>query len=406
MEEAHATAGPGTTVLREARELAREFARTYPERDKSRQFPREEMARIKASHLMVAPVPTKYGGFGLSVPDMIRCLMALAEGNPSVSQVYAVHSGMVSTIDEFGTEEQRRRLFSEVVGQHVFLGNAVVEKQSKTVMALETRFEPTPNGNGVVINGRKFFATGCLAADYFWIVGFQGQDLVSAFVPRSAKGLAIADDWDAMGQRGTASGTVELKDVFVERDLVLPKFDLVDPDPSSLVGLLYQASFTAIYVGIAKGAIQHANSYVKTKTRPWVDSGVASAVDDPYVLHSVGHMHAYLSAAEHLLLRAADLVEEARSLRGSVDRSEMSRRRAEAAVAVAEAKLVSTEVSLRVCQDIFQVCGARSALAEEDFDRFWRDIRTLTLHDPKDYKAKLIGEHVLQGKEPRITLYN
>ena len=49
--------------------------------------------------------------------------------------------------------------------------------------------------------------------------------------------------------------------------------------------------------------------------------------------------------------------------------------------------------------------GARSAMGEENLDRFWRDARTLTLHDPKEYKAKLLGEYVLHGKYPPAGLY-
>jgi alkylation response protein AidB-like acyl-CoA dehydrogenase len=73
---------------------------------------------------------------------------------------------------------------------------------------------------------------------------------------------------------------------------------------------------------------------------------------------------------------------------------------------ILRAKLVSTEVVLRDCQNIFQICGARSALAAKDFDRFWRNVRTLAFHDPKDYKAELIGEYFLQGKYPPMGGYS
>ena len=116
-------------------------------------------------------------------------------------------------------------------------------------------------------------------------------------------------------------------------------------------------------------------------------------------------MQARLSAAAGLVRRAAQAVDGAIEVRQQGDREEIVQFRAAVSVMVAEAKLVSTETALQVCQDVFQICGARSALASENFDRFWRDVRTLTLHDPKDYKAKLIGEYMLQGKYPLVSTY-
>lgn len=141
---------------------------------------------------------------------------------------------------------------------------------------------------------------------------------------------------------------------------------------------------------------------MKTKTRPlpWPGSGVTTAVEDHYILQEVGKMSAHLLAAESLVDKAAETVDRIMGLRGKVDGEELMRRRAEASVTVSHAKVVATEVALRVCQDIFQVCGARAAMAEEDLDRFWRDVRTLTLHDPVTYQARAIGEYLLQGKLP------
>ncbi len=46
--------------------------------------------------------------------------------------------------------------------------------------------------------------------------------------------------------------------------------------------------------------------------------------------------------------------------------------------------------------------GARSTLAQLGSDRYWRDVRTLTLHDPVDYKARMIGARALTGAIPPI----
>lgn len=47
--------------------------------------------------------------------------------------------------------------------------------------------------------------------------------------------------------------------------------------------------------------------------------------------------------------------------------------------------------------DWSRICGARATLRDENMDRFLRDVRTITVHDPYDYKAKLVGEYVVRG---------
>lgn len=387
-------------ALRKVQVLADEFAENYATRDIGREFPHNEVERLKQSGLMGLTVPVAEGGLELSFGDVVSCLVTLAAANPSLAQVQFVHWTSVMSVAEYATDAQRHWLYGEVIDNGRFLGNAASEKTSKNLLSGETSFSPDGASDGFRLNGRKFFATGSKAADYFWVIAALNDALGMAIVPKDSPGLVVHDDWDAMGQRGTASGSVTFENVYVRPDMMLKTLNLGETDLTSPLGLFYQSGFTAIYVGTAKGALKQAINYVKGKTRPWFESGVETAVQDPYILQSVGHMHAYLSGAEALLHKSAKMIEEVVAARGKLGLEEMIQLRAEAAAAVAESKLVATEVALRVCQDIFQVCGARSTLASEAMDRFWRDVRTLTLHDPKDYKSKLIGEYFLQGKPP------
>ena len=395
-------------VLDQAKELAAEFAQTYPVRDKNREFPYEEMTRLKASGLLAAPVPKQYGGLGLSTGEIIETTLIIAGGNPSIAQMYGGHAVMMAeTIHAFAADDLKKRLYGEVVEKNAFMANASSERQSKHVLAWETTFTPAPNRDGILIKGKKFFSTGSLASDYLFVPGMLDSEVAVAFVPTKAEGLVIHDDWKAMGQRGTASGTTELNNVYVGMDWVIPKLGSTqEPDPTDLFAPLIQSVFTAIYVGTAQAALDYALNYVKTKTRPFPFSGVEAAIQDPYILQEVGVLSAYLAAAECLLLKAVESVERVVAGRGKITREELAGQRAAAMVEVAKAKVVATEVALRVCEGIFQLCGARSAVAEEDSDRFWRDVRTLTLHDPKDYKARLIGEYLLQDKYPLPGFYS
>ena len=63
-------------------------------------------------------------------------------------------------------------------------------------------------------------------------------------------------------------------------------------------------------------------------------------------------------------------------------------------------------MALEVSGRIFEVTGARSTAASEGLDRFWRNVRTHTLHDPVAYKRREVGRWVLEGELPEPTWYS
>ncbi len=64
------------------------------------------------------------------------------------------------------------------------------------------------------------------------------------------------------------------------------------------------------------------------------------------------------------------------------------------------AKALASQAALDITSRIFEVIGARGTHPRYGFDRFWRNIRTHTLHDPVAYKIAEVGNHVLNGAHP------
>jgi alkylation response protein AidB-like acyl-CoA dehydrogenase len=381
--------------LEQIKELAGVFAKRALERDQKGEFPHEEVQELRRAGLLGAPVPKRYGGMGVPQEEIILAIKILASANSSVAQVYFVHCVDLEVILELGSDAQKEWVTREIVRDGMYVGQAASERGSSAYGIFDTVFNPVPGG--IRIRGVKFFGTGSGAAKLFLVIGKHEGNLSHALVERDAEGLVVHDDWRAAGQRGTASGTIEFKDVFVSADRILPATFVGE---RSLLGPYFQAGFAAIYVGIGAGALREGTAYVKQHTRPYLQGGAERAIEDKYILRNVGLLQSYQSAADALMDRAAHAVQRAFDAREGAEQAIFSRLRGEASVAVAEAKVVASEVSLRVSQDIMQSCGARSVLHEYDLDRFWRDARTLTLHDPFDYKALLVGEYVLQGKFP------
>jgi alkylation response protein AidB-like acyl-CoA dehydrogenase len=267
---------------------------------------------------------------------------------------------------------------------------------------LDAALELTRTKTGLVLNGRKTFATGASQADRLVVSATRIDDgeKLTFLLDGKATGITYLDDWDNIGQRLTASGGVQFEDVEVTEILgVQPTAE--DPRPS-LAAIGFPLVLAQLYVAIAEGALQEAADYTRTKTRPWFVSGVDQATEDPYIVVAYGEMVAQTKAAGLLADEAARQLWEASELGRHLTQA----LRAEVAVTISEAKVVSTKVVNEVTSRIFEQIGARGTAAKYAVDRFWRNARTLTLHDPVVYKAREVGEHFLTGARPAYTGYS
>ena len=149
---------------------------------------------------------------------------------------------------------------------------------------------------------------------------------------------------------------------------------------------LTQLNFTNIYLGIAQGALAAARKYTRTTTKPWLTSGAESATQDPYILQHYGNMWVDLQAATCLTDKAGELLQAAWDRQWQLTAAQ----RGECAVAIATAKVAATKVGLEIANRIFEVMGARATDNQYGFDRYWRNLRTFTSHDPVDYKLLTI----------------
>ena len=215
--------------------------------------------------------------------------------------------------------------------------------------------------------------------------------VVLAIAERNAPGLTIVDDWSSFGQRTTASGTVIIEDVFVPASHVVPAWH--GTEQPSVDGPVSQIIQAAVDAGIAHAAIEDTIDFVRTKSRPWIDSGQDRATDDPYTIRDIGDLKTRLHAAEALLERAGQTIDAA-----VVERNEQTV--AAASIAVAEAKILTTEIALLASNKLFELSGTRSTLAEHNLDRHWRNARTHTLHDPVRWKHHAIGQYYLNDILP------
>jgi alkylation response protein AidB-like acyl-CoA dehydrogenase len=211
--------------------------------------------------------------------------------------------------------------------------------------------------------------------------------------------VRFVDDWDFLGQRLSASGSVEFDDVAVDRSDVL---GVVGEEPySTLVTPGVQLAFGNLYLGIAQGALHRARQLTLDRRGAWLLSTAEHYSRDPLVQRVFGELVARVAAVEALADRWNARYDEVIARGSDVTAAD----RAEVAIGIAQLKVVSTETALDVAQRVFEVTGTSSTRSDVGLDLYWRNIRTHSLHDPIDYKKLEVGANFLTGDVQPITLY-
>ena len=377
-------------ALHAARELADIARQQASRRDQQRKLPWAEVEQFTRSGLGSISVPRQYGGPDVSFVTIAEVFRLISAADPALGQIPQNQFGILQLLRLTASESQKAALFGSVL-EGWRIGNAGPERGTKDTLTLKARI--TRDGEQYRVSGQKFYSTGALFAHWVAVKALddQGRQRL-AFVRRGSPGLRIVDDWSGFGQRTTASGTVLLDQVSVEAGLVIDNWRQGDiPNIQGAASQLIQA---AIDAGIAEAAIEDSIAFVREKARPWIEAKVERASDDPYVIADIGRLKLELHAAQALLERAARVLDEVGAT--TIDGDTAAR----ASIAVAEAKVLTTEIALQASEKLFELSGSRATLAEFNLDRHWRNARVHTLHDPVRWKYHAVGAYHLNGKRP------
>ena len=381
--------GSDEEAIATARRLAAQFAARAAERDADRILPFTELDLLAQSGLLAITVPAQFGGLDVSNAVLAEITAILSEADGSIGQIPQNHFYILEALRTDGSEEQQRYFCGRVLAGDRF-GNALSERGTKTVGHYNTRI--TRDGPGYRITGRKFYSTGVLFADWITVFALDDEDrLTMAFVPKGTEGVEIVDDWDGFGQRTTGSGTTILDNVYVSADSVV--FHHRGFERPTTIGSVGQIIHAGVDLGIARAAFAETLEFVRTKSRPWMDSGLDRASDDPLTIAKVGQIAIRLEAATALVERAGHKVDAAQ-----VETTE--HKVIEATLAVAAAKVLTTEVALEASNTLFELAGTSSVQTGLNLDRHWRNARTHTLHDPVRWKYHVVGNYHLNGVTP------
>ncbi len=381
--------------------LAAEIAKDAARRDRERELPFDAFRLFRESGLSALRVPVKLGGPGGGISDYVELIVTLAAADSNVAHALRSHFNFCESLILAPSSARARAHLSKVLDGKLF-GGAAAELGTARPGDIENT-KLVREGEHFRLNGKKYYATGTAYADYasFGALDESGK-LVSALVPADRSGVNILDDWDGMGQRLTASGGVDLINVEV-----LPH-EVGERGQSAMTGLigrhtsaLRQLHLLACVNGIVRNILSDAIEYVRQHARTTRHADAAKAVDDAFVQQVTGGLAATVFAVDAIVAEAARVMGQAADALAA-EAPDAEALVLKSALATARAQLVAGRLGLRAAEEMFEIGGGSTTSRKYNFDRHWRNIRTLLNHNPLNHKARVIGDYFLNGTETHL----
>ncbi|ROR83105.1 Acyl-CoA dehydrogenase [Plantibacter flavus] len=399
------TSAPSTTARPVGFSAARElllplFAEIQAgavERELEHRLPREEVRKLAAAGFGALRVPTEFGGSGLTFPEFTELLIELAAADSNLPQIFRGHIALVEDQLVAAPSDRRTAWLERFVAGEI-VGNAWSEVGSGALGVSGTVV--TERAGRYVVNGRKFYTTGSIYADWTdatarLVVEGQPDTEVTVLVRTNQLGVTIADDWDGFGQQLTGTGTIVFEDAVVDADQLHPFTDRFRYQTA-----LYQHVLIAVHAGIAAAVERDAGEQIRARTRVYTHGLAPLVKDDGQIQAVVGEISSIAFVAKQTVLGVAAAIERASETAADRDSADDLQANIEAEIRSAQAQVVLSELVPRAATLLFNTLGASAVSRTSALDRHWRNARTVASHNPVIYKTRIVGDWSINGTPP------
>lgn len=355
-------------------------------REQQRSLPYEQINWLKQAGFGALRVPVKFGGDGVSLPQLFQLLIELAKADSNIVQALRGHFAFVEDRLNAHKVADQTLWFKRFV-QGDLVGNAWTEIGQVKIGDVITRVKQ--KNNQLLVNGKKYYSTGTIFADWVDLFAYDettDQHVIAA-ISRHASGVQVLDDWDGFGQKTTGSGTLSLTDVAIKRDHILPFEQRFKYQTA-----FYQVIHLATLSGIAQSAVATFIHEVQKRDRIFSHGNAELVRNDPQILQVIGKASAQAYASETITLRTAEALQQA--YLSHLGESEVKDIQAnnDAELESAQGQVVISALVLELTSQLFNALGASASTTSKQLDRFWRNARVVSSHNPLVYKEKVIGD--------------
>lgn len=379
--------GDVAQVLQQFNPIFQRIAEGALAREQQRLLPYEPIQWLKEQGFGALRVPVQYGGAGLSIVQLVSVLTELGKADSNVLQALRGHFAFVEDrLNAHQTADQSIWFARFVQGDLV--GNAWTEIGSVQIGDVNTRVSARADGS-LWVNGEKYYATGTIFADWIDLFAWDDtrQEHVIAAISRHADGVQVHDDWDGFGQTTTGSGTLLVENVPITRDHILPFAQRFRYQTA-----FYQLVHLATLTGIAQAAVQHFKHEVQQRKRIFSHGNADLVRHDAQVLQVIGEASAQAYASLSTTLQVAARLQQAYESHFFASDAENVQVNNLAELASAQGQVVIAYLVLDLTSKLFNALSASASSNAKQLDRYWRNARVVSSHNPIIYKAKAIGD--------------
>ena len=347
------------------RDLARsEFAPKAMERDKTKEFPVDNLQKLGQLGLMGMMVPPEYGGSGADTVSYVLALAEVAYACASTAVVMSVHNSIVcESILRNGTEDQKQQYLNRLATGEIIGAFALTEPNAGSDPVRQTT-KAAFDGDSYILNGTKRFTTTGKNAGLIIVTAKTDEAArhkgISAFlVEQGTPGLTVGPLEDKMGLR--ASDTADL----IFEDCRLPAQNLLGNEGDGFLIAMTgldggRIGIAAQSVGVAQAAFDAAVQYAREREQ--FGQSISKFQGLRWI---VADMATEIEAARLMTLSAAAMKDngENYTLQASM------------------AKLLASEMVNRITAKAVQMHGGYGFTKEYPVERYYRDARVFTIYE-------------------------
>jgi len=367
--------------------MAREFSRkvvaiTAAERDRTKEFPSENLKKMGELGLMGMMVPFEYEGSGADTVSYVLALSEIAYSCASTAVVMSVHNSIVcESIYRFGTEDQKEKFLKPLAKGDIIGAFAMTEPHAGSDPVRQST-TAVRDGDEYILNGTKRFITSGNNSGLTIITTITDETKrhngISAFlVEKDTPGFIVGNEEDKMGLR--ASDTTDL----IFDDCRIPAANILGNEGDGFKIAMKaldggRIGIAAQSVGVAQAAFDAAVKYAKKREQ------FGQPISKFQGLRwMIADMAMEIEAARQLMLSAAAMK----------DRGEKH------TVQASIAKLFASEMVNRVAAKALQMHGGYGFIKEYPVERFYRDARVFTIYEgTSEIQRVVISNHILKDK--------
>ena len=373
-------------MIDEARRLIPRFAVRAAEHDRVGSFPADDFDDLRRAGFLGLLVPARLGGRGAGFAEYAEIAYELARGNGATALIFNMHASVTGALagvtdelaDALGLPPEALRARDDALRAAAdgrWYAVAMSERGAGSRLSqLATSYEAVDGG--FRIRGAKTFCSGAGHADAYLVAARSAADesQVSQFLVPAGAGLRVEQTWDALGMRATGSHDLHV-DVTVPAGALLGGVEGLALVVAQLAPHWMVASYAAVYVGVARAAVDAAVDHVNERKLGHL----------PAIRARIGRADAAVAAARLAVLEAARRVDEAP---GDAETNRW----------VWRAKLLAGTTAAEVAASMLEAAGTSAMRRGHPLERLYRDARAGSLQPAtSDVCADWLGVDALGG---------